>query len=127
MRWPWPVALVAAALTAALLAAGWALAALAPGAEVLGIAAAGTLVAGLSAVLGVIVAHRARRNVVGALLVLIALGDALTATREIGWRGVARPPAAPPRAARPLPPPPPGPVVLFWGPPPLLPLFPPRA
>src|SRR4051812_13638708 len=98
MRWPWPVALVAAALTAALLAAGWALAALEPATETLGIAAAGTLVAGLSAVLGVIVAHRARRNVVGALLVLIGLGEALTATREIGWRALAEHPATLARA-----------------------------
>jgi signal transduction histidine kinase len=85
----WITALTAAVLTAALVVAGWVLAALEPTATTLGIAAAGTLLAGVTAALGLVVARRARANVVGALLVLVALGEALTATREVGWRVLA--------------------------------------
>src|SRR4051812_40112352 len=57
----------------------------------LAIALAGTLVAGVTAVVGVIVTRRARR--IGVLLILVALGEALTAAREIGWRVLAEHPA----------------------------------
>jgi hypothetical protein len=85
-------ALVAAGLAGALIAAGWALVAVEPSATTLGIAAVGTLLAGVTAALGLLVARRARRNVVGALLAAVAAGEALTAAREIGWRALAEHP-----------------------------------
>jgi signal transduction histidine kinase len=85
----WITALTAALLTGALVVTGWVLAALEPTATTLGIAAVGTLLAGVTAGLGLVVARRARGNAVGALLVLVAAGEALTATREIGWRVLA--------------------------------------
>src|SRR5689334_16820663 len=89
----WITALSAAVLTGALVVTGWVLAALEPTATTLGIAAVATLLAGVTVGLGLVVARRARGNAVGALLVLVATGEALTATREIGFRVLAEHPA----------------------------------
>jgi signal transduction histidine kinase len=86
------VAVAASALTGALVLAGAVLAALHPTATTIAWAALGGLVAVVSAVLGVVIARRAPRNVVGMLLVLVGLGVAWTAAREIGWRLLAQHP-----------------------------------
>jgi signal transduction histidine kinase len=67
------------------LAAG-VLAALEPTSTTIALAAVGGSVAAVTAALGVAVARHARRNVVGALMVLVGLCEALTAAREIGER-----------------------------------------
>src|SRR3954451_17906040 len=92
MRRPWPVALVAAGMTAALVLAAVVLAAMAPTATTLAWAAVGGVAAALWAALGSVVARRERGNVVGALLALVGLAIALTAAREIGWRVLVRHP-----------------------------------
>src|SRR4051794_26674180 len=93
MRWPWPVACTAAALTVALAAAAAGLAAAAPSATTLAIAAVGAATGLTSAALGTLVARRARGNPVGALLALAGMLEAGTAAREIGWRVLADDPA----------------------------------
>src|SRR4051794_15112817 len=90
-------ALIAAGLAGGLVGAGWALAAAEPSATTLGIAAVGTLLAGVTGALGLLVARGARGNVVGALLAAVAALEALTAAREVGWRVLA---AHPDTAAR---------------------------
>src|SRR5689334_1299125 len=92
MRRPWPVAVVASGMTAALVLTAVALAALAPTTTTLAWAALGGVAAALWAGLGLLVARRERRNVVGALLALVGLAIALTAAREIGWRVLVRHP-----------------------------------
>src|SRR4051794_3918307 len=93
MRRPWPVALVASGMTAALVLAAVVLAAMAPTATTLAWAAVGGVAAALWAALGSVVARRERGNVVGALLALVGLAVALTAAREVGWEVLARHPA----------------------------------
>src|SRR3954447_12351208 len=92
MRRPWPVAVVASGMTAALVLAAVVLAAMAPTATTLAWAAVGGVAAALWAALGSVVARRERGNVVGALLALVGLAIALTAAREIGWRVLVRHP-----------------------------------
>src|SRR3954447_381514 len=89
MRWLWPVALTAAASTGAFLLAGVALAAVRPTATTIGIALIGGAAAASSAGLGLAVARRTPRNVVGVLLVLVGLTIAFTAARLIGWQVLA--------------------------------------
>jgi signal transduction histidine kinase len=93
MKWPLRVAVGSSLMTAVLVLAAVVLAALAPTPTTIACAAIGGVAAGLSAVLGVIVARRAPRNVVGALLALVGLGVAVTAVRQIGWRVLAEYPA----------------------------------
>ena len=81
MRWLWPVALTAAASTGAFLLAGIALAAMDPTVTTIGTVFVGGAVAALSAGLGLAVARRAPRNVVGVLLVVVGLMVAFTAAR----------------------------------------------
>src|SRR3954451_20101901 len=92
MRWPWPVAVVASALTGVLVVAGAALALLAPTGATIAWATVGGVCAGLSAGLGVVIARRAQPKLIGALLALVGLAVALTAAREIGWRVLERHP-----------------------------------
>jgi signal transduction histidine kinase len=92
MRWPWPVAVAASGLTGALVLAAAVLAALEPTSTTISVAAVGGSVAAVTAGLGLAVARHARRNVVGALLVLVGLMEAFTAAREIGERVLARHP-----------------------------------
>jgi signal transduction histidine kinase len=85
MGWPRRVALATSLLTGAVLVFAVILAIRAPvsGALInLGIALA---VAPASAVLGLIIAWRRPRNVVGMLLTLVGLTVLLTATRDVGW------------------------------------------
>src|SRR4051794_4189488 len=92
MRWPWPVAVVASALTGVLVVAGAPLAVLAPTGATIAWATVGGVCAGLSAGLGVVIARRAQPKLIGALLALVGLAVALTAAREIGWRVLERHP-----------------------------------
>jgi signal transduction histidine kinase len=89
----WPVAVVASVGTGALVLTAVVLAALAPTGATIAWAAVGGVCAVLSAGLGVIIARRARRNVIGALLALVGVTVALTAARQIGWEVLARHPA----------------------------------
>src|SRR3954470_7183727 len=93
MKWPWPVAGVAAVPTGALVLTAVVLAALAPTGATVAWAAVGGACAVLSAALGVVIARRAPSGVVGALLALVGLAVALTAAREVGWEVLARHPA----------------------------------
>jgi signal transduction histidine kinase len=86
MRWAWPVALAASAVTGALLIAGVALVVVTPTATTIGIAVVGTAAAALAVGLGLAVARRVPRNPVGLLLVLVGLAVAFSATRLIGWQ-----------------------------------------
>src|SRR3954453_5550248 len=95
MRWPWPVAVVASVLTAALVLTAVALATQAPTATTITWAAVGGLCAVLSAGLGMVIARRtrpARPSVIGALLTLVGLAVAFTAARVNAWEVLARHP-----------------------------------
>src|SRR4051794_41860511 len=100
MRWPWPVAVVASALTGVLVVAGAPLAVLAPTGATIAWATVGGVCAGLSAGLGVVIARRAQPKLIGALLALVGLAVALTAAREIGWRVLERHPGRLPAPGR---------------------------
>jgi signal transduction histidine kinase len=93
MRWLWPVALAASALTGALVLAGVALAAVRPTGTTIAIALVGGAAAAAAAGLGLAVARRTPGNVVGVLLVLVGLTEAFTAARLIGWQVLAAHPA----------------------------------
>jgi signal transduction histidine kinase len=86
MRWAWPIALAASAVTGALLIAGAALVVVTPTATTIAIAAVGGAAATLAVGLGLAVARRVAHNVVGLLLVLVGLAVAFSATRLIGWQ-----------------------------------------
>ena len=86
MRWAWPVALAASAITGALLIAGVALVAVTPTATTIATAAVGAAAATLAVGLGLAIARRAPRNPVGLLLVLVGLTVAFSAARLIGWQ-----------------------------------------
>ena len=92
MRWPWLVAVAASGLTGVLVLAAVVFAALEPTSTTIALAAVGGSVAAVTAGLGVAVAWHARRNVVGMLMVLVGLGEAFTAAREIGERVLVRHP-----------------------------------
>src|SRR5690242_2229133 len=94
MRWPWPVALAGSAVTGALVLAGGVLAALQPTSWTIAWAAVGGAAAVLCAVLGTLVARRVRGNPVGALLVLVGVGVALTAARQAAFTFLAHHPQA---------------------------------
>jgi signal transduction histidine kinase len=81
-------------LTAVLVVAGVVLAAAEPTGTTIAYAAFGAAVAPVWAAVGVMVARAARRNVIGALLALIGLGLAFTATREVAERVLVRHPHA---------------------------------
>jgi signal transduction histidine kinase len=89
MRWLWPVSVAAAASTGVFLLAGVALAAVDPTATTIGIALVAGAAAALSAALGLAVARRTPRNIVGLLLVLVGLMVAFTGARLVGWRVLA--------------------------------------
>jgi signal transduction histidine kinase len=91
MKWPWPVALMAAVMAAALVIAAIALAAVEPSSSTIASAAVAAIGA-LSAALGAVVARRARENRVGALLALAGLAVAFTETREVAERVVVQHP-----------------------------------
>jgi hypothetical protein len=93
MKWPLPVAVAASLVTGALVLTAVVLAAFTPTETTIAWAAVGGVCAALSAGLGVVIARRARPNVIGALLGLVGLAVALTAAREIGWRVLAGHPA----------------------------------
>ena len=85
MAWPRPVALVASLLTGVLLATAGVLAALAPSAGTFGNLAVGLASAPACAVLGLIIARRQPRNVVGMLLTLVGFTVSITALRDVTW------------------------------------------
>src|SRR5690349_16298939 len=95
MAWPRPVALAASLLTGVLLGTAGVLTALAPTAGALANLGLGLAAAPASAVLGLIIARRQPRNVVGMLLTLVGLTVSITVLRSVAWYYLAevRPPA----------------------------------
>src|SRR3954454_19858980 len=91
---PWPVALVAAVGTGALVLAGAVLAALAPTPWTIGSVAIGGTAAVVCAGLGALVARRVRDNRVGALLALVGAALAFVAARNAGLTYLAHHPHA---------------------------------
>jgi signal transduction histidine kinase len=85
MAWPRRVALAAALLAGAALVFAAVLAARAPVAGTLINLGIGLAAAPASAVLGVVIARRRPRNIVGLLLTLVGLTVALTLFRDVGW------------------------------------------
>src|SRR3954469_5989210 len=94
MRWPWPVALVAALCTGALVLAGAVLTALAPTPWTIGWVAIGGTAGAVCAGLGALVARRVRDNRVGALLALVGMALAFIAAREAAFTCLAQHPHA---------------------------------
>jgi signal transduction histidine kinase len=92
MRWSWPAAVAASVATGTLVLAAVGLAASAPSASTVGLALVGGIAGAEWAALGLVVARRARGNVVGALVALVGLGVVFTAAREIAWRVLAHHP-----------------------------------
>jgi signal transduction histidine kinase len=72
--------------------AGAGLAVFDPAATTIGLALVGGIAAAEWAALGLVVARRDRGDVVGALVALVGVGVAFTATREIAWRVLAHHP-----------------------------------
>src|SRR6476660_5521903 len=92
MRWSWPAAVGGSVVTGALVVAGAGLAALEPAGATIALALIGGVAGAEWAALGLVVARRARGNVVGALVVLVGLNVAFTCVREISWRVLAERP-----------------------------------
>src|SRR6185436_17880176 len=85
MAWPRPVALAASLLTGVLLTTAGVLTALAPTAGALANLGIGLASAPASAVLGLVIARRQPRNVVGMLLTLVGFTVSITALRDVTW------------------------------------------
>src|SRR3954447_3560411 len=97
MKWPWPVAVVASALTGALVLTAVALATQAPTATTITWSAVGGLCALVSAGVGMVIVRRTRptrASVIGVLLTLIGFAVAFTGARVIAWEVLARHPHA---------------------------------
>src|SRR3954447_7806256 len=95
MKWPWPVAVVASALTGALVLTAVALATQAPTATTITWSAVGGLCALVSAGVGMVIVRRTRptrASVIGVLLTLIGFAVAFTGARVIAWEVLARHP-----------------------------------
>jgi hypothetical protein len=86
MAWPRPVALVASLFTGMLLGTAGVLTALAPTAGGLASLGIGLASAPASAMLGVVIARRQPRSVVGMLLTLVGFTVSITVLRDVTWR-----------------------------------------